>query len=750
MANTIFVDLEFKRSNEDEKFKKIEAKASKAGDSVANAFSKGFSGKVLANIRGLEKSVIGLSAGFFTLSKAVNIVANSFANLRQFSRGIAEINTILPKNEKLTRESIFALKELNAQYGTSEQAQARAFYNIVSAGVKGTEKQLKTLQVSNQAAIAGLVDINDAARVLVSSVNSYAKAGLTAQEASDTLFIAVREGQTTFSELANFLGNVTAVAANSGVAFSELAGALAFVTKSGLATDVAVTGLRQVFVSVIKPSQEAATEAKRLGLEFNTASIRAKGLAGFLRDVQKATGGSEQSLSKLFGNVRALAPVLNIVNGNFEEFNRILGETSKSAGATADAAAIIKDNLDFDLQSLASEFSTLGSNIAGIFTPAVREFAQSFKTLGAAINSAFKPESTKEIDVVNSKLTETKNRINDLTSELQTLRSFPQKTLFGGLSTSGKAAIAAAEQLKVLKNERKSLLEERAAILEKNKQLNDEEVSNEKNKVEKVVEFNKELVSRLKTLGLTRLEILEQQRQADIASLTEAREAQLITEGEFYARQAVIQANFEQQEKALQDRRVLNAQATTDGISDAFKVLAKNSKITSGQIAKTVNSTLAGGFGNAFQAVGNALRDGTSGLDAFSNAVQATFGDLASSLGDFYIKDGIAKTVGGFPGGPAQIAAGSALKILGGLLGRGSGGAPSSGGGGSGASTTSLEDSGVFDPQEQDPRLANTTVNISVQGMVTAQKEELGLFIQDTLNEVNEKQGVIQVNTRTA
>ena len=65
-------------------------------------------------------------------------------------------------------------------------------------------------------------------------------------------------------------------------------------------------GIRQVIAGVIKPTSEAATKAKELGIEFNTAAIKQKGFAGFLEEVIDKTGGSEVEISKLFGSVEAL------------------------------------------------------------------------------------------------------------------------------------------------------------------------------------------------------------------------------------------------------------------------------------------------------------------------------------------------------------------------------------------------------------------------------------------------------------
>ena len=285
MAEKIVIELDLKTDRVKDDLKQVSNDAKRSGQNAGNKFGKAFGAKLRETANTAAKDFLKIAVAVTALNKALNLLGSSFNNLRGFRGAVAEINSILPKNAKLTEESTQKLIEFSAQYGKSQQAQAKAFYNIVSAGVKGTSKQLETLRVANTAAVAGLVDIDTAAKVLVSSVNAYSKSGLTAKQASDSLFTAVREGQTTFRELSDTVGKVTSIAASAGLEFSELAGFLAFSTKSGLNTSSAVAGLRQVLSSLIKPTSEAREEAKRIGLEFSSAALKSKGLARFLVDL---------------------------------------------------------------------------------------------------------------------------------------------------------------------------------------------------------------------------------------------------------------------------------------------------------------------------------------------------------------------------------------------------------------------------------------------------------------------------------
>jgi len=99
--------------------------------------------------------------------------------------------------------------------------------------------------------------------------------------------------------------------------------------------------------------------------------------------------------------------------------------------------------------------------------------------------------------------------------------------------------------------------------------------------------------------------------------------------------------------------------------------------------------------------------------------------------------------------GTAQIAAGGALKILSGILGSSGGSsAPASAGGAEGAPST-VDNTGVLDSFTRQERQADRQVNITVQGSLV-QQEELGLYLEEVLNDTRDKNGTVSTNVRTA
>ena len=281
--------------------------------------------------------------------------------------------------------------------------------------------QISVLTQANEAAVAGLVDVNIAADVLTSSMNAYATSGLTAQQASDALFVAVKEGKTTFGELAASLGQVAPTASAAGITFQEMTGTLAAITKNGVSTAEAVTGLKAIISSIIKPSVEAAKAAKELGIEFSVAGVqKAGGFANFLGKVKEATNGNIETLSRLIPNLQGLGPAAGIVTGDLDSFRATLDATENSLGATSEAAEVMKDSLDFKLNQLNQAWTNLRIELADKLAPALtvvaNKLTEVIKDATTSRDTAF-IQATDDVDKLTVKLEQLQRHLKNINED---------------------------------------------------------------------------------------------------------------------------------------------------------------------------------------------------------------------------------------------------------------------------------------------------------------------------------------------
>ena len=304
-----------------------------------------------------------------SIARAVGVLATgasitaAIRNVSQFQTSIAEIATIADSATFNIRQLTTAIQEQSIAFGSSGIVQARAAYDIISAGAANTTAAINTLTAANRLATAGITDVSTAADGLTSVLNAYGLSAREANDISDTLFVTVRAGKTTIDELSGSVGIVAPLAASAGISFQELSGAIAALTASGINTRRAATGIRAIISSIIAPSEEAITLAMELGVEFNAQGIAANGLAGVLNSVANATGGNIEQMRAFFPQVEALTPALALAANQGERLAGVLELMESRTGATDEAFEIAASTFDQQLNSAIQAGAVLIQNL---------------------------------------------------------------------------------------------------------------------------------------------------------------------------------------------------------------------------------------------------------------------------------------------------------------------------------------------------------------------------------------------------
>lgn len=354
----------------EKKFKDVDKKGIKPA-------RKGLSTFVKAGIAGLAALAAYRFAGAIVDQFKQMVTAGT-----EFQKTVAEIETLMPQAERNTKRLTASLIDLSNAYGQDVQAQARGFYDVVSAGVQGFNKQLEVLNVTNKVAIGGVTDTATATNLLVTTMNAFESQGATAESVADVLFTTVKQGVTTIGQLASSLGNVNAIASTSGVELKEVGASMAVLTKNGLGTAEASTALRSAIVSFSKPTKEAQGIIKRLGIDFSTTAIKQKGFYNVLKQVREATNGNIATLQKLFPNVRAQAALLPILTTRWDEFERQMVNFNETSGATDQAFKRVTDTGAFQLKKFETGFRNLYVQVSSVIDLDIADF---FKKLGKSI-----------------------------------------------------------------------------------------------------------------------------------------------------------------------------------------------------------------------------------------------------------------------------------------------------------------------------------------------------------------------------
>jgi len=367
----------------------------------------GSAGRAQGAFAGMARGLAVAAGAAAAAAAAVLSLGTATRQALEFGSALSEVGTLIKGTAKQTAFLDDASKRLAATYGGTGTAQAKAFYQAISAGAGSVEEAAETLDAANRLAIGGVTDVTTAVGILSTAMNVYEASNLSAADASDAIFVAVKAGVTTVGELSSALGKVLPLAEKMGLTFDETAAATAALTKGGLSTAEAVTGLRASLAAVLGPTTQAADMAKELGLDFSAAAIEAQGFAGFMADVVAKTGGSAEKMQTLFGSVEAVGAALAFSGSAGESMAAILDDMAVKTGATSEAFNKMSEDMQQRLNVVMGELwgltTSFGSALLTVLVPAL-EGAAGVMTLIAenadALAIAFGVLATTQIPAV--------------------------------------------------------------------------------------------------------------------------------------------------------------------------------------------------------------------------------------------------------------------------------------------------------------------------------------------------------------
>jgi TP901 family phage tail tape measure protein len=303
-----------------------------------------------------------------------------------FENGMAKVATIADTS-KVSLDSLHkGLLELSNQTGISVNELTEAEYQAISAGID-TANSVKFLESAVKAAKGGFTDTATAVDALSTVLNAYGLKASEAKRITDEMMVAQNYGKTTFGEMARSIGNVIPIASALNVSTKELFASLAVLTKNGIQTSEAVTGLKAAFSNIMKPSSEAAKLAEQLGLSFNAAHLQSVGWAKFLEEVREKTGGNAEMMAKLFGSVEALNTVTVLAGKGAQDFAQALTLMGNAAGTTDKAFEQVTNTSGAKLSKALNKLKNSAIQFGDALTPMVQRLADILSMLADKFNS---------------------------------------------------------------------------------------------------------------------------------------------------------------------------------------------------------------------------------------------------------------------------------------------------------------------------------------------------------------------------
>jgi TP901 family phage tail tape measure protein len=290
-----------------------------------------------------------------------------------------------------------AALELGPTFGKSAGEAAEAMFFITSAGLRGADA-VEALEMSLRASASGLGDTATIADLVTSVMNAYGAETTNAAQATDILTAAVREGKLAPEELAGSVGSVLPLASAMGIRFEEVGAAFAAMSRTGTGASEAATQLRGIMTSLLRPTVQAENALGEMGLssEGLREQIREDGLLSVLETLTEAFSDNEVGAEAVFGNVRALSGVLDLMGSNADGTREIFANMADTTGTLDNAFSVVAETSGFKFQQTMAEMKMILLEVGDIIGPVVLEIVEKFRAMLAVFND-LSPEQKEQV-----------------------------------------------------------------------------------------------------------------------------------------------------------------------------------------------------------------------------------------------------------------------------------------------------------------------------------------------------------------
>lgn len=266
---------------------------------------------------------------------------------------------------------------------------ANAMLELGKAGM-GTSDIMASIPGVMSLAAAGGMDLANAANLTANALNAFHLDASEAGRVADLLAAGANASSASMTDLGQGLQAAGFAFASANQPIENLVASLAILTNVGLTGSDAGTALKNAFMRMMNPTQEAADLIKALGISFYDASGTMKALPDIIDMLNAALGGMtdqqrDATLSTLFmsDGMKAMIPLLDQGSTGF---NKMVGEVTK-VGAASDVAGARMKGLSGGLEYLSGSVDSFLIGAAqpflGVLNSVVVGIADAITSFGA-------------------------------------------------------------------------------------------------------------------------------------------------------------------------------------------------------------------------------------------------------------------------------------------------------------------------------------------------------------------------------
>lgn len=335
--------------------------------------------KVTKDIKAIHNAALALGGAMVV---GVGAAVTQAANFEQAMANVAAVSGATADEMQQLGD---LAKEMGMKTAFSATEAAAGIEELIKAGLTVDQVIGGGLQASLDLAVAGNLQLAEAAEIASTALNSFKSDGLSAADAANILAGAANASATDVSEMKYGLSMVSAVASGVGMSFKDTATALATFAQNGLKGSDAGTSLKTM-LSNLQPTTEKQIELfKSLGLMTSEGANAFYTQEGRIKSLAEIADILRNSMSNMTDQQRILAMETIFGSDAIRAANILYKEgatgvntmwEAMSKVTAADVAATKLATLKGALNELTSSLESLGIEVGEEFLPALTELTK--------------------------------------------------------------------------------------------------------------------------------------------------------------------------------------------------------------------------------------------------------------------------------------------------------------------------------------------------------------------------------------
>lgn len=268
------------------------------------------------------------------ITAALTVAAKKFGDFDKAMRRATAVSTVTMEQFVIMSEQAEAQ---SIALNTAATQTAEAFYFLGSAGLNATQ-QLEAFIPTTTLAKAAVIDMGQAAEILVDTMKGFQIQFKQTKRVTDVLSRTVTSSNTTFGQLGDALSYVAGVANLTNNTLEETSAILATFADVGIKGTRAGTSLRMALVRLAAPPAETKRTLDQLNVSISDTEGRIRPLLDIVADLEIAFKDLTEverahALKALFGQ-RAIAAMIAVFDKGSDAVAEFAEELERSGGAT--------------------------------------------------------------------------------------------------------------------------------------------------------------------------------------------------------------------------------------------------------------------------------------------------------------------------------------------------------------------------------------------------------------------------------